>query len=499
MQTAEVLRIYKDLERNQDPHLLSAPLGKYISSPSGSKRPYSASVEDAFFGDSGKGSVVAKLNERLAKNGKVFSLRPNGGANAGHEADINGKKIVTHQMPMAVVKEGATAFFSRGEVLHPEDGLIEIDHINDTLGTSELPGNLIIDHNALLALDTHRAYEAALNEATTEGRGSTGRGIAPSYMDFYGRIAKRVKDLTREDWEEGIRGHYRLYQKMVRGFGMEIEDIEVYTMASEKKRRVGSEEEFIDRLREARTGIKKYVASNVYDLLTDAWINNSDIPFTIEHAQGAGIDVFHGVYPDVTAGRTMSRNINDATYNIILPEQIGLRAAVMKATYMSSVGIRKLPKKDSEEYREYQHRIQEEFDEKGRSTGRLRDIYPVSVPIAQYLRRAAGYEYLVATHLDASKEGEEFEVVIGYQDKVTGKERPYSPYQEDLDTLEPVTVRFKGWDGEAVKQIRSPKDLPYETRLYLAFLSKTIAPVAFGTTGPQLSRYISWFNFAPSH
>src|SRR3989344_8493255 len=164
MRTAEILSIYHDLQNNQNPNILSNPLNLDIHSMNHDKRPNSASVEDAFFGDSGKGAVVAKLNERLAKKGKVFSLRANGGANAGHEADINGKKIVTHQIPMGVVKEGATAFISRGMVLHPEDVLIEIDHINKSLDTPELPGNLIIDYNTPLALDTHRAYESVLNQ-----------------------------------------------------------------------------------------------------------------------------------------------------------------------------------------------------------------------------------------------------------------------------------------------------------------------------------------------
>lgn len=497
MPTAEVLRIYRDLEGNQYPQIFSKSLTKNpITHPNPNARPNSLSIEDAFFGDSGKGSIIAKFNEVLMQNGRLYSIRYNGGANAGHEADINEKKIVTHQIPMAIVKEGATAFITRGMVLNPEDGLAEIDYIKEALGVTELPGNLIIDQNTPLALGTHRAYETVLNEVASEGRGSTGRGIAPAYMEVYGRTAKTVRDLMAEDWEEKLRNHYLLYQRLIKGFGRDLEDIDVYTMKNQAKRKVGTEQEFIERLEEVRTRLSPYVATNVFDLLNEAWNNNLRIPFTIEGAQGAGLDPYHGVYPDVSAGRPMSRNINDATYNVILPEEIAFRAAAMKTTYMSSVGQRRLPLNKTEAYEKHAKRIQEEFDERGRSTGRLRDIYPISIPIAQYLQRAAGYQYLVATHLDASWEGEEFEVIVGYEDKTTGKESPYMPYQEDLDKLKPITVKFKGWDGEGVKQIRSPEDLPYETRLYLAFLSKTIAPVAFGTTGPELGSYISWINLS---
>lgn len=493
MRTAEVLNIYRKLTDGQHTDILSVPFKKKNpSSENTGIRPNSYSVEDAFFGDSGKGAVIAKLNENFStKTGRLYSMRPNGGSNAGHEADINGIKIVTHQIPMAVVKEGATAFITRGMRLHPEDALTEIDNIQKSLEASKLPGNLIIDHNTPLALDTHRAFEALLNKTTSGGRGSTLRGIAPAHIDVLLRTAVTLRSLISEDWEQELRGHYRLYQQITEGFG-DLKDIEVYTMGQEEKRKVGTEAEYIDRLREARTGLKGYVASNVFELLTDAWENDLDTLFTIEGAQGAGLDPFHGVYPDVSAGRPMSRNLNDPTYNVILPEEIGWRTAAMKTTYMSSVGTRRLPIERTDAYDEYEKRIQTEFGETGKSTGRLRDIYPVSIPIAQYLRRGAGYEYLVATHLDASKQGEKFEVVVGYEDKATGKERPYSPYQEDLDKLTPVTVEFDGWDGEAVKEISDPKDLPPETRVYLGFLGRTIAPVALGTSGPELGSYISW-------
>ena len=63
MRTAEVLSIYHDLKNSKNPNILSKPLNLDILSMNHEKRPNSASVEDAFFGDSGKGSVVAKLNE----------------------------------------------------------------------------------------------------------------------------------------------------------------------------------------------------------------------------------------------------------------------------------------------------------------------------------------------------------------------------------------------------------------------------------------------------
>ena len=450
-------------------------------------------VEDAFFGDSGKGAVVAKFNKLLNKKKNLVSIRFNGGANAGHESKLGEKLVVTHQLPMGVIAEGATAIISRGMVIHPEDLLTEISNIEEILG-GELPGKLIVDDRVTLALDTHRGFEAALNSFTTGGRGSTGKGISPSYSSHYERISITLKDLLANDWEENLKGHYQLYQSLISGFGSETQmintQVPILSKVKSEKRKVGSEKVFIERLKYARDKVRRYSSSDLPELLENVW-KNEKIPVTIEGAQGAGLDPYHGVYPDVTASRPLSRFLNDATYNIILPEHIFHRVAVMKTTYMSSVGIRELPAERDAVLEKW---IQETFDERGRTTGRLRDIFPVSIPIATYLRKAAGYKFIVATHFDASKKDQKIKVVLGYVDKKTGKEKPYLPYQDYLDTLKPEFVEFDSWDGSRVAQAKSIEDLPKEARTYLTFLGAAIAPVLLCTFGPGLDEYLSWRN-----
>ncbi|MDO8503094.1 MAG: adenylosuccinate synthetase [bacterium] len=491
MLTADkVLEIYQEIRAKKKSSIYTKPLSINPLKGASGKRPNSISVEDAFFGDSGKGSVVARFNELLnRKHGRLFSLRWNGGANAGHETTINGKKIVTHQLPMGVVTQSATALITRGMVLHPEDLVFEIQQIESNFG-GKLPGNLIIDERTPLSLDTHRAYEAGLNERTTGGKGSTGRGISPGYASIYERISVTAKDLMGEDWEDILRQHYKLYEWKINQDKKDAAFVLISRSGAKgiEKHPLGTEDEFLDRLAQAREILRPHVSDKVFDLLQKTW-NDDTIPVTLEGAQGAGIDPYHGVSPDVTASRPMSRNINDATYNVILPEEIALRTAVMKTTYVSSVGTRVIPDVMTEKDKK---QLQVGFDEFGRSTGRPRGILAVSIPIAQYLRRAAGYQYLVATHLDAAEEGRQIRVVTHYTDKVTRKEVPYFPYQDALDHLVPHAVEFEGWDGEAVKAAKKPKDLPLNARLYLAFLSRTIAPVAIATTGPDIGDSISW-------
>lgn len=487
MDSKAITHIYKSLSK-KNTSVFTKNLPKNPLTQDKNKRPLSVSIEDAFFGDSGKGRVTVEFNQMLAKKGKLFSLRYNGGANAGHECYMDGKAIVTHQLPIAIIEEGATAIMGRGMVVHPDDLLKEIGEIEGQFG-GKLPAKLLIDDRAILSLDTHRALETLLNQEHGGGRGSTGRGIATSYASFYERIAVTLKDLISERWEEIISAHYALYEKLTAGFekDLTLKDIPVRVLGKQT-RKVGSKKEFVERLSSARSQLRKYISPDVYAVLKDAWENPKQ-PFTIEGAQGGGLDPYHGVYPDTTASRPTSRNLNDTTYNIIEPTTIAMRLAVMKTTYMSSVGIRKLPTKQNQDEAIW---FQKTFDEKGRSTGRLRDIYEVSIPIGRYIRKAGGFDYLVATHLDAAKVDQTINVVTHYTHKKTKKEMPYIPYQDYLDQLDARTVSFKGWDGEKVKDLKVPNELPYEARVYLSFLSKTIAQVVFGTTNPHLRKYISW-------
>lgn len=508
MTSSEILTKYQLIKEAPSDILLQPSSINPLTWPRYQVRLNSASFEDAFFGDSGKGSGVAKFNELLiCTHGELVSLRYNGGANAGHETVFNGITVVTHQLPTGIIREGATALISRGMVLHPEDLVTEIDIVSKQLH-SDLPGKLIIDPKTPLALDTHRAYEEVINRATGVS-GSTGRGISPAYSSIYEKHPILVEDLMAENWEQRLRKHYLLYQQKVAGFGYDIKNNQVYNMEIHEQEKTGKEargkdpreakglrpvgtgNEFIDRLRDSREKIKKYVGDNFHTFLLEAW-ENEKIPFTIEGAQGAGLDPFHGIYPDITASRPMTSNIADSTYGVIIPTEIAARFGVMKTTYMSSVGSRRLPEEEDETFFTWAQSIQEEFKEFGRSTGRLREIHEVSIPIGQYLRRVAGYEYLLATHLDTAKTGQPVRVISHYTDRETGEERPYLPYQDYLDRLKPNFIEFAGWNGSEVVNVRSPQDLPYEARVYLAFLSRVLAPVVMATTGPDLNQYISW-------
>ena len=110
MTSHNILKIYKTLhKKNKNANFKKT---SYLKKNYSNKRPDSICVEDAFFGDSGKGSVTMKFLSMYAKRGTVVCFRYNGGANAGHETYINKKKIVTHQIPSGIIQENTLAIIT---------------------------------------------------------------------------------------------------------------------------------------------------------------------------------------------------------------------------------------------------------------------------------------------------------------------------------------------------------------------------------------------------
>jgi adenylosuccinate synthase len=142
---------------------------------------YADVIVDLQAGDTGKGKVAHHL---LSHNQYDLVLRYNGGANAGHTIYHNGKKIVTHQVPMGVI-HGIPSVIGLGCVVDIPALIKEIDELNDLGIATE--GLILIDKRAHLVTQDH------LNEDSQEGKlGTTRRGIGPAYRNKYGRTGIRM-------------------------------------------------------------------------------------------------------------------------------------------------------------------------------------------------------------------------------------------------------------------------------------------------------------------
>ncbi len=433
------------------------------------------------YGDEGKGKIVDEYVNALPKDSEVVVYRDNGGANAGHTIEFGDARLALHQLPSGVVCQKATVILGKGMVLHPADLLFEIESVKKIVGEAGC-GTVMIDEMAVLSLDTHRAFESVLQKWQT-GHGATGRGISPAYADVLLRHPLRARDLVSFNAEK-IAGHYKLYAGLIKGLGGDLATTQVPTIDAQSVA-AGNEQDFVSKLQEDAKKLAPYI-QDVSQFLKTKW-EDGKTPFIFEKAQAIGLDARWGVYPDITASDTTFAGILHSTEGIIDPRDIELKAGVIKATYMSSVGARVLPTMMEETLA---HRIREDAYEYGSTTKRPRGIAYIDIPTLNFFARVGDLNGLVITHMDIVYPDAPIKVCIGYTKD--GKPAQYRPDQLYLNTVTPVYQEFAPWDKDAIAKATSPETLPPEARIYLDFLAKAIGQkIIMITTGPKRNQYLN--------
>ncbi len=450
------------------------------------RRQNSIAVVGGALGDEGKGRLTDELTAQfLKKHKKVIHYRDNGGSNAGHTVSVGKTKIALHQLGSGILQPGCVVILGKEMVLHPTDLVSEIEAVAAVSPKKNLPSELQIDEQAFLCLDVHRAFEQVLKQHSTGSSGATGRGIAPAYADVLYRHPLRVRDLFARNWQDLLRTHYELYNRLVQGFGQNLADISVPQFIGQSIV-VGTIENQIQRLKTAKLILKPYV-QNVRISLDQLW--RSDCPFVFEKAQALGLDKRWGVYPDVTASNCGFDGIFSSTEGVVDHQDIAVRAAAIKATYTSSVGSRKLPSIMDEALA---HRIREDANEYGATTKRPRDIVHIDIPMLSYLLETGRVEYLLLTHLDIAYPDVPIRVCTEY--KIGTLTVPYRPDQAYLSLVEPVYIEVPSWDGVAAQNATSPAELPLAAIQYVAFLTQCLGvPPLWATTGPKRHQTVRWF------
>lgn len=440
-------------------------------------RLHSYAICGAAFGDEGKGRIVDMLVNDLAARGPVIVYRDNGGANAGHTVEFaTGERVAFHQLPSGLFIKGATVVLGKDMVIHPGDLLAELVQIALVTATKQR-AKIRIDEMAFLSLDTHRAFENVLKQWQEGGKGSTGRGIAPAYADVLLRHPLRMRDIIHFN-QEKVEKHYQLYQALIKGLGQNLAELTVPTLGGTPKV-VGTQKAFVKEL-QAQAAQLKTLVGDLHDWLGETWLNPK-YGFVFEKAQAIGLDARWGVYPDVTASDTTLDGILSATQGTIDPDRIGVRAGVMKATYMSSVGTRQLP---SLMETKLAQRIREDAHEYGATTKRPRDIAYLDIPAIKFFAKVGRLNALILTHMDVAYADTPIKVCVGY--KIGKKLVEYRPDQEFLNTVTPVYEQLPSWSAQLVAAATTIKELPTAARDFIYFVEDTLSiPVMMVTTGPQ--------------
>lgn len=351
----------------------------------------------AFRGDEGKGKIV----DYYTKYSNKLVIRYNGSCNAGHTLVRNGKELVLHQIPSAIIS-GIPCLIAHGCLVNLRKLLKEIEDVEQWSkeGLIDLHGKSVRDllkvaYGCHLIQDKHIQLDIE-REETGKGNGSTRQGISPAYGDKYLRSGIRIYDSE---------------EAKIALDGMLVDDT-------------------------------TYLNS----------IKIKDVMF--EGAQGVMLDIDSAYYPNVSSssvgvggvlagtGINIEKLLNDDIFEVV---------GIVKA-YMTSVGVGYFPteiKENNTEYDlEHMRKVSKEY---GATTGRPRKIGFLDLPMLQYSIHISGIQSVVLTRLDTVREmfdGKDIPICTRYT--LNGKEVPYNKISlYDIEKYVPVYEKLPCWKSES--------------------------------------------------
>ena len=409
------------------------------------------------WGDEGKGKIV----DFFAPNYDVIA-RFQGGPNAGHTLYVDGKKVVLHQIPSGIFREGKINLIGNGVVLDPVIFQKECESVA-SFGV-DYRKSLFISERTHLILPTHRAMDRASEAAKGTGKiGSTLKGISPAYMDKTGRNGLRVGDLLNKNFVSKYIKLRLKHQKILDNFSFN-EDLS------------GWEQEFF----EALEFIKTLQIVNGEYFINDALQNGKKV--LAEGAQGSMLDVDFGTFPYVTSSSTITAGVGSGLG--IAPHKIREVIGISKA-YCTRVGSGPFP---TELHDETGDLIRKNGNEFGSTTGRPRRCGWMDLVALNFACMINGVTKLVITKADVLDSLDTLKLADSYN--IDGKNTRQIPFQMEGMNIEPVYKEFKGWNTD-ITEIKSMSDLPVEMDAYIKYINEQLkVPVNYISNGPGTDQII---------
>ncbi|MDR3297742.1 MAG: adenylosuccinate synthase [Prevotellaceae bacterium] len=404
------------------------------------------------WGDEGKGKIVDVLTPMYP-----VVARFQGGPNAGHTLEFEGKKFVLHTVPSGIFREGVINIIGNGVVVDPIVLMGEIAELHEA--GVDIKGRLLLSKKAHLILPTHRAMDAALELEKGEAKiGSTLKGIGPTYTDKTGRNGLRAGEILLPTFKEK---YYALQQKhytALRPLNLEFD----YT---------GEDIRWLDSIEKLRSEVT--IIDSEYDLNEQLSWGGSILA---EGAQGAMLDVDFGSYPFVTSSNTICAGA--CTGLGISPDKIGQVFGIFKA-YCTRVGSGPFP---TELHDEVGEQLRQQGHEFGATTGRPRRCGWLDLVALRYSIMLNGATQLLMMKPDVLDSFDAIKVAVGYS--IDGHETDRYPYDVNAP-ITPIYKEFKGWKT-SIAACRNEHELPQELRDYVAFIEKeTGVPIKLISVGPD--------------
>lgn len=407
------------------------------------------------WGDEGKGKIIDILASRAD-----MVVRSQGGNNAGHTVEANGKTYRLRLVPSGILYPGTKCMIGCGVVVNPPSLLEEIESI-EKLGVS--CKCLKIDPRAHVVMPWHIALDGMSEQYRGKSEiGTTKRGIGPCYMDKAERSGLRIYDLVHpEIFAEKARQIGNLKNKIItQVFGGEALDVEKII------------EEYI--------GYGKRLKDHTADVsvaVYDAYREGKEILF--EGAQGTMLDIDMGTYPYVTSSHPLSGGV--CTGVGIGPSMVDEVIGVAKA-YTTRVGKGTFP---TELFDETGDLIRECGKEFGTNTGRPRRIGWFDSVLMRHAVRANGLSQLAVNKLDTLRGINPLKVCVAYKNAKGEILKNYPVSLEELEDCIPVYQEFEGFT-EDISSCTSFGELPKSCKAYIAKLEELCeCPIKMVGVGPS--------------
>ncbi len=405
------------------------------------------------WGDEGKGKIADFLTPQYH-----VVARFQGGPNAGHSLEFEGKKFVLNTIPSGIFRQDTLNLIGNGVVIDPVRLQQEIGRISD-----ECPNykeRLLISKKAHLILPTHRILDAASEASKGVGKiGSTLRGIGPTYRDKVGRSGLRVGDILHSDFASIYRQATAAHLRLIEHYGYTDFDLKAEEIA----------------FFEAVEFLKGHQLINSEYFINDCIAQGKKI--LAEGAQGSMLDIEFGTYPFVTSSTTLSGGVCSGLG--IAPKHIGKVYGIFKA-YCTRVGSGPFPTELFDQTGEDLRRIGHEY---GATTGRERRCGWLDLVALKYACMLNGVDELIMMKGDVLNGMDNISAATAYQ--YEGAEHKQVPSNMVNTPVEPVYSQHKGWSKD-IDLIKGYDAMDQEFRDYIEYIEQYIGHrISVISMGPE--------------
>ncbi|MDR1722949.1 MAG: adenylosuccinate synthase [Tannerella sp.] len=408
------------------------------------------------WGDEGKGKVVDVLTPEYD-----VVTRFQGGPNAGHTLEFDGKKYVLRSIPSGIFQGGKINVIGNGVVLDPV--LFKEEAVSLAADGIDILERLYISKKAHLIMPTHRILDAANESAKGTGKiGTTGKGIGPTYTDKVSRNGLRVGDLLH-DFDSKYAAAKLRHENMLRAMNYG------YNIAESEREWFGALEY-----------LKKFHLIDSEHVINEFMLDDKRV--LAEGAQGTMLDIDFGSYPYVTSSNTISAGCCSGLG--VAPRNIGDVFGIFKA-YCTRVGEGPFPTELKDETGEL---LCSRGHEYGSVTGRKRRCGWIDLVALRYAIMINGVTKLIMMKGDVLDTLETIKACVAYN--IDGNEVDKFPFEVAETKVEPVYVELDGWQTD-MTAMKSEDEFPEEFNYYLSFLEAELGvPIVIVSVGPDREQTI---------